>query len=109
MFLQLIRDQDWSINVLKYSLGCIVCISNGSLNQIWFILAHVICTVVTHVPVSIYALVGEIKQIYFIYLFIRISSGEATIKSFWHKLYCNMKVIPQCKVIGPNDRIKHNI
>ena len=27
-------------------------ISNGLLNLIWFILAHVICTVVTHVPVS---------------------------------------------------------
>ena len=55
-----------SVNV-KYFLGCIVSISNGSLNLIWFILAHVICTVVTHACPCLYDLVGEIK---FIYLFI---------------------------------------
>ena len=37
---------------LKYVLGCIVCISNGSLNLILFILTHVIWIVLTHVPVS---------------------------------------------------------
>ena len=41
-----------SLDYVKYFSGCIVWISNGSLNQIWFILAHVICTVVTYVPVS---------------------------------------------------------
>ena len=40
------------IILFKNLLGCIVCISNGSLNLILFILAHVICIFVTHVPVS---------------------------------------------------------
>ena len=38
-----------SLVYVKYFLGCIVFISNGSLKLIWFILAHVICTVVTRV------------------------------------------------------------
>ena len=46
----------------KYFLGYIVCISNGFLNLIWLILAHVICIVVTHLPVC--AQVSEIKCIY---------------------------------------------
>ena len=33
-----------SLVYVKYILGCIVCISSGYLNLIWFILAHVICT-----------------------------------------------------------------
>ena len=60
----------YTLNTLvyfKYFLGCIVCISNGSLNLIWFILAHVICIVVCP---CLYALVGEIKFIYLFYLFI---------------------------------------
>ena len=48
-------------------LGYIVCISNGSLNLIWFILAQVICTVVTHVPVCMPSLANKIYL--FIYLF----------------------------------------
>ena len=34
----------------------------------------------------------------------------AAIRSFQHKLYCNMNVVPQYKVIGPYnyDRIIHN-
>ena len=36
---------------------------------------------------------------------------KATIRPYWHKLYCSMKVIPQYKVIGPYNygRITHNI
>ena len=51
----------------KYFFGCIVWVSNGSLDLIWFILAHVICIVVTHVPVSMPSLA---KYNLFIYLFI---------------------------------------
>ena len=56
-----------SLVYFKDFLGYIVCISNGALNLIWFILAHVICIFVTHVPPCLYAFVDEIK---FIYLFI---------------------------------------
>ena len=51
---------------IKYFLCCIICISNGSLNLICFILAHVILYFCNSYP-CLYALVGEIK---FIYLFI---------------------------------------
>ena len=55
-----------SLVYVKYFLGCIVCISRGYLNLIWFILAHVICTC-NSCP-CFYALIGEIKVIYiFIY------------------------------------------
>ena len=47
---------------IKYFLGCIVCISSGYLNLIWFILAHVIYT--CNSCHCFYALVGEIKVIY---------------------------------------------
>ena len=65
----------------KNLLGSIVCISIGSLNLIWFIVTHVICLFVTHVPVSkqyrcwnkIYLLISL-----FIYLFIRSNSAAFT-------------------------------
>ena len=57
-----------SLAYLIYFLGCIVCTSNGSLNLIWFILAHVI--IFCNSFPCLYALVGEIKFIYLFYLFI---------------------------------------
>ena len=45
-----------SLGHFKYFFGCIVCISNSPLNRILFILAHVICIFVTHVPVSMSSL-----------------------------------------------------
>ena len=52
------------LEYFKYFSGCIVCISNGSLNLIWFTLAHVILYFCNS---CLYALVGETK---FISLFI---------------------------------------
>ena len=49
----------------KYFLGCIICISNGSLNPILFILAHVILYFCYSCPCS---LVGEIT---FLNLFVK--------------------------------------
>ena len=59
-----------SLVYFKYFLGCIVCISNGALNLIWFILAHVICIFETHIPPCLYALNDERKFIYLFYLVI---------------------------------------
>ena len=55
-----------SLEYFKYFSGCIVCISSGSLNLIWFIFDHVILYFCNSC-LCLYALVGEIK---FIYLFI---------------------------------------
>ena len=57
-------------NILK--LNCIVCISNSSLNLICFILAHVICIFVTHVPPCLFALNWR-NKIYLFILFIQTS------------------------------------
>ena len=40
------------LEYFKYFSGCIVCISNGPLNLICFIVAHAILYFVTRVPVS---------------------------------------------------------
>ena len=40
----------------KYFLGCVVCVSNGSIILILFIVTHGICVIVTRVPVSIRSL-----------------------------------------------------
>ena len=67
----------------KYFLCCIVCIYNGALDLIGFILAHVICIFVTHVPPCLYALVGEIK---FINLF-SISHRFISLLSDYYSVY----------------------
>ena len=56
-----------TLDNFKYFLGYIVCFSNVPLNLIRFTVTLVICIFVTHVPVSIYALVDEIKIYLFIY------------------------------------------
>ena len=56
-----------SSEYLKCFSCCIVCISNGSFNRIWYILAHVISYFCNSRP-CLHAFVGEIKCIYFIYL-----------------------------------------
>ena len=60
-----------SLVYFKYFLCFIVCISNSSLNIVWFILVHVILYFCYSCP-YLYALVGEIKLIYiFIYLYLQ--------------------------------------
>ena len=54
------------ISIFQILLGCIVCISNGSLNLIWFIFAYVILYFCNSCR-CLYALVGEIKLIYLFY------------------------------------------
>ena len=52
-----------SLEYFKYFSGCTVCVSNGSLNLIWFILAHVFLYFCNSCP-CLYALVGENKLIH---------------------------------------------
>ena len=51
----------------KYLSGCIVCISNGSLNLIWFSFAYVFLYFCNSC-LFFYALIDEIKCIYLFYL-----------------------------------------